>query len=606
MNRFFLFIVIALLVAVNAKTQTIKEIRESGKYLYGLGESDVYEKADQAALGDLISQISVNVEDSLTVLRSETNGDYNEYARSVVITYSSATISNALRIEEDRKGIHTVVRYIPKENIYKIFENRKQSILNYTKDGFRAEWKLQIGDALRNFYWADVLLRSHPEYNSLTYCDEKDTLLLKVFLPNKINEIFSNIRLTVLEQEYKPEEKYAKYTIGLKYKNEDIQSLDYTYKYKNSWSATMTANNGLACIEYYGDDARKDKEINVRVAYMYKEKSSFDKDIQSVFSADLNIPYFSKCELRTEAPKDKKKREENIQVSLKSSNQPVKATKFEVKSVLQEILGSIEQKGRNTDLSLFTPDGMDAYNKLIKYGNAVVLKQNNELKTVRVNDETIVRSVPMKFNFSGNRQFVEDVVFIFNDEGKINDINFSLSDVATNDILSKPEKFATEEERYFLIRFMENYKTAYCLKRIDYLQKVFDEDALIIVGKVLDNYTNTDRNMMSLLPEKEIQYQRFSKTEYLSRLKRVFANQEFVNIHFEDNTVEKANRDVPIYGIQIAQHYTSATYADKGYLFLMIDLRDTLNPIVHVRTWQPQKNPDGSIYGLNDFPFQKL
>jgi hypothetical protein len=35
----------------------------------------------------------------------------------------------------------------------------------------------------------------------------------------------------------------------------------------------------------------------------------------------------------------------------------------------------------------------------------------------------------------------------------------------------------------------------------------------------------------------------------------------------------------------------------------MIDLNDTLNPKIYVRTWQPQKNPDGSIYGLADFHF---
>jgi hypothetical protein len=33
----------------------------------------------------------------------------------------------------------------------------------------------------------------------------------------------------------------------------------------------------------------------------------------------------------------------------------------------------------------------------------------------------------------------------------------------------------------------------------------------------------------------------------------------------------------------------------------MIDLNDSINPKIYVRTWQPEKNEDGSIFGLSDF-----
>ena len=81
----------------------------------------------------------------------------------------------------------------------------------------------------------------------------------------------------------------------------------------------------------------------------------------------------------------------------------------------------------------------------------------------------------------------------------------------------------------------------------------------------------------------------------------MFASNEYVNIQFEDNLVTKVNGDDKIYGIQIRQYYYSTNYADQGYLFLMIDLNDSINPKIYVRTWQPEKNPDGSIFGLSDF-----
>ncbi|GAB1416653.1 hypothetical protein MASR2M117_20590 [Paludibacter sp.] len=56
-----------------------------------------------------------------------------------------------------------------------------------------------------------------------------------------------------------------------------------------------------------------------------------------------------------------------------------------------------------------------------------------------------------------------------------------------------------------------------------------------------------------------------------------------------------------LYGIQIKQDYFSTNYGDTGYLFLLIDFDNPDEPLIHVRTWQPQKNPDGSIYGIENF-----
>ena len=56
-----------------------------------------------------------------------------------------------------------------------------------------------------------------------------------------------------------------------------------------------------------------------------------------------------------------------------------------------------------------------------------------------------------------------------------------------------------------------------------------------------------------------------------------------------------------VYGIQIRQDYYSINYGDTGYLFLFVDLNDPNNPIIKVRTWQPDRDPDFGLYGLGDF-----
>ena len=56
-----------------------------------------------------------------------------------------------------------------------------------------------------------------------------------------------------------------------------------------------------------------------------------------------------------------------------------------------------------------------------------------------------------------------------------------------------------------------------------------------------------------------------------------------------------------IYGVKLKQKWQSDSYSDTGYLFLMIDFINPDKPLIHVRTWQPEKFPDGSVISLGDF-----
>ncbi|MDE5422429.1 LPP20 family lipoprotein [Ancylomarina sp. DW003] len=596
-------LLIAFIFQSNLASQSIKSIKVSGEYLYGYGESEIHEKADKIALSDLISQISVTVSSTTGFGREQNSKGYKEYANSIIKTYSSVSLNTSLRIEEEKKGVYKVLRYIPKGELTKIFEERRNTILAYTKAGLEAEKKIQIDDALRNFYWANILLRSHPEHDVMRYTTKSgENELLKVFIPNKINDVLTNLNIEIIDRFYNPYEKHSKYTLSIKYKDKAIQSLDYTYKKEKAWSGKISANNGLACIDFYGNDAKPKDNLKIRVQYMYKDKAMFDKDVQRVFSSNIDIPYFNRNEINASLKK--------IRVAKGKGDLKVESINFvtpkSTKARLQELIYCIKDPSKKVDPTFFTIDGLEVYNKLIKYGKADILKHNNELELVQVDDETLVRSIPMCFSFSKNRKFIEDVVFVLNEDGKIKDINFSLGKSAIDDLLSKSERFATIKEKYFLLRFLENYKTAYCLKRLDFLEQIFDEDALIIVGSVLKKMKSTDVSAFASLTRDKVVYQQLTKSEYMSRLERVFAKNEFVNVHFEHNTIKKARADMSIYGIQIAQSYNSESYADRGYLFLMVDLRDTLKPIVHVRTWQPHKNEDGSVYGLKDFKFRKI
>lgn len=245
---------------------------------------------------------------------------------------------------------------------------------------------------------------------------------------------------------------------------------------------------------------------------------------------------------------------------------------------------------------------LDMFKRLIQYGNARVL-DTHRCTLYQFDDNVIARSIQMDFSFKkGIRQnFVEDVVFTFDKNQKIDCIAFGLDQKAKQDIMKRGAW--TIEARQTIMQFLENYKTAYALKRLDYLKTIFDDDAVIIVGHVAERttaITKSKEGPMTFKRNKYIVRTQYSKEQYLKNLAACFRSNEFVNIRFANNDVRKA-KDGEVYGIQIKQDYYSTNYGDQGYLYLQVDLSNKKRPIIYVRTWQPEPDPKIGLFGLGNW-----
>jgi len=582
--------IILLIIISNLSAITIKEIKNSENYIWGEGKASTLQQADKRAIQDLVSQISIQVESSFTGMLSEENGDVSEYCKSVLNTYSNTTLHQAERKVIEKKGKVIVYRYIEKENINKIFKNRKNKIYQYVNSAINSEKDFRIADALKYYYWSLILLRSHPDHNEIKYnFPDNDSLLLITELPAKINSIFSNLDISIMEQIENKKENSKSVHLSITYKDNKVTNLDYQYWTGDTWTNINSAKDGLGVIDLFGEASNSLEKIKLKCEYIYENKSKVDLELLKVIE-DTELPFFSKADfvIPLKSYQTKKKQVKDIKPDTNCE-----------KAVL-EIVSSISNKDNKEIRQLFTNEGYKMFERLIGYGKAEIIQSNPILHSIEINENTIVRSVPMKFSFPRNdRTFIENVVFSFNKYNKIDALSFSLSEKSQEDILSKGVRFGSIQEKYLLIQFMEDYKTAYCLNRIDYLESIFDENALIIVGHILKKEKPIEGIYKSL--GNKVEYIKLSKKEYIQRLRSIFQNNEFVNIHFEDNNVKKVGGNEKVYGIQIAQNYYSENYADKGYLFLMIDLNDNQKPKIYVRTWQPVKNEDGSIFGLSDF-----
>ena len=606
MKRSAFIIVTFLFIALAAKGQSIEEIQTSKDYIWGTGNAASLKKADNEALAALISQISTNVSSKFEQLtEGGTDGDkatVDETFKSVINTYSRATLNNTRRIVIQNEPEAVVMRYIKVAEIQRIFDGRKTKILDFAQEAIRAEKKAQVADALRYYYWALVLLQSYPDGNFLTMKDEEGKdLLLTTWIPKQMNDIFSNLKVSMESTHLDGDLK----TINLKvlYKGQPARNYDYTYFDGRDWSNIFSAKDGTGIVEL--SVLANARNLQLRTEYMFEGEANIDNELSEVMGT-VNPITMRNCALKLEGdePKPGVEKAEDVQLagtdSATTTNNGIRFLSTMQSAAYEDTMKKVESsiRTRNYDgiQDLCTKNGYDMFNSLIKYGQAKIVSEP-QFKFLECNGEVTCRSLPLSFKFKSNqRTFVEDVVFTLNKEGKIDCLSFGLNKPAVDDIMNQTSW--NDTVRNVLINFLESYKTAYALKRYDYINSIFSDDALIITGSVLKHTVSNEGQAMS---KQAVKYTRQTKSEYMKKLQHIFRSSEFINLRFADNQVRKSGVGGEIYGIQIKQDYFSSSYGDTGYLFLMVDLNNPKEPVIHVRTWQPEKDPDFGLIDLSHF-----
>lgn len=584
------------IICLQVSAQSVSQIKADSNYLSGEGWGSTLKQADDAALQDLISKISVNVKSSFTTTEEEVskNGELGATAeyKSIISTYSQATLTNAQRIVIENEPDAHVLRYVKVAEITRIFEGRKAKVFDMVECADRAEKKGKIDDALRYNYWALCLLKSLQHSNEVTFTfPDGQKRLLATWIPERINEIFSDISITPVNK------LNNEVVLSFKYKGKPVDSFDYTYFDGMDWSNIYSAKDGQGVIDLRPGQIADN--IRIKCEYEFAGESHIDKEIENVMALTGGITFKNAYITVNSLPQDDHPIATEIKEFRSVTNASSAKEDYSVHaSILNTISKAISQKTYGAIENHFTQKGWEQFQKLINYGRATLLEKSY-IQFNTLGDKVICRGFVMSFAFrNNNRKFVENVVFTFNGNQKIDEILLGLSKEAYNDIMMKG--VWDMDARLILTNFLEEYKTAYALKDIDFIRNVFDDNAVIITGRVTNRPKNT-LERSQYFNSKIIKYNRQTKNEYLRNLEHCFAGNEFINIRFANNDVIKAGKGGETYGIQIKQDYYSSTYGDTGYLFLMVDVNNPDNPIIKVRTWQPEKDPDFGIYGLSNF-----
>ena len=175
-------------------------------------------------------------------------------------------------------------------------------------------------------------------------------------------------------------------------------------------------------------------------------------------------------------------------------------------------------------------------------------------------------------------------------------------------VLNKGGDVTDVRRRMEILSFVEDFRSYYDEKDINALEQIYSDDALIITGKVVMKKDMGDRQAR-LRPE--IKYNKQTKTEYIQHLRRIFANNRYIKVKFDDISVMAHPAKNNFYGVTLRQNWKSSSYEDDGYVFLLWEFPDEndprgSHPLVHVRTWQPEKYGNqvttaDEVFTSNDF-----
>lgn len=613
MRKVFLFTVLVILSLpgysqdYRKNRKEAEKIKTSSGYYYGeSGDCKNLKKADDAALNKLLENISDDK--SLQCLYFvDSDSDNDEQRTRLYGTFRDELRkqSNDLMLN-DSDGSAKVFRYISKEDFAIICSKREKTILNYIEDGRVAEEQLRYGNALRYYYWALILCHAHPDGANLTFqYDGVNSVITYKWLQRHIEDVLNSIQIQPKHQDKAGNNEFI---LAITNGSDGLEGLDYFYNNGNG-TAKGSTSNGLSYIRMV-DNGMSEVVLSIELENKTIVKG-FDADVfQIIDKLDEQI-YFPSARKVVNIEKAKKiksvdeakthsgssiaaeyERSEQFMNSMASPHADYAKVMDEINKILAQ---KVDNKAQELD-KYFTPEGMALMSKLLSYGKVKVVGKPSYI-FIDFGNEVICRSIPMQFDFSHNVSFLRNIVFRFDSKTKkVKSIAFRNSDITESQILGKA--LWSKEAKMTLINFLEDYQTAYALQRKDYLQQIYSESALIIVGSVLKETKKTDDFRMK--QEVKVRYDTLSKSQYLMRLNNVFDNNEFVNLSFTNTKFNTASGKQNVIGVQLRQEYFSSNYSDVGYLFLMVDLRDAL-PVIHVRTWQPNETPVDELIDNTSF-----
>lgn len=227
----------------------------------------------------------------------------------------------------------------------------------------------------------------------------------------------------------------------------------------------------------------------------------------------------------------------------------------------------------------------------------------------------------------------QEASLLFDKAGMITDFRFINRTFMYDDLYNTNGVIARPDQQLMVWEFMERLRTAYNRNDIDIIRDLYSDQAIFITGKELKRELKIPDSRMTKIVT-EVKYRRLDKKTYIDNLAFLMKRN---NIHITFSAIENPlvenedlkyskfisvieDKDRTWYGVRVRQDWTTykkggqntETYHDTGLLFLLWEFPEkpskdnpNCNPVIHVRTWQPESVDFNSIFSITDFVHKK-
>ncbi len=610
MKKYFFFF-FAILISFSTFAQDYAEnkkkfekIKSSKDYYYGYsGNQKTIEDAENFALLELLSDIQKRRKSDVIML----GNDSQEYISKVFETFRQDLEQNADELilhEGDDKN--QTAAYISRATFETFVAEREREIREYLHRGLNAEKNENFGDALRFYYFSLMILYSHPDGDDLS-CEVPGLdvpIKIHKFLTQRIdgnNGMLSEINFIETGRHESNGGTQIEYRIQSITGGNEITNVSFRYNNGNYYETT-TVENGKSFAFIKTPKYTAPMELTIDLTYPdMRHEASKGYAMQQYLSQIKKLPSFSHIKRSTIAKAGRiEQQTEKGKVTETPKTPETPKVQFNPQEIMAKIENSIAKQNPNSVREYFNEEGFEMFTKACSYGKPTIIG-HPEYTYYTFKNDVVCRSLPIRFYFK-KKSFDRDLIFRFDaTTGLISAVVFRLSNIAEQQIEENtPNNLYA---RYTLQHFMEDYQTAFALQQIDYLDKIFSDDALIIIGRKINPTKRSDQ--IKLNDPVTAERTRLSKAQYINNLRKKFNSPytEYINIHFTDFEVKPVStKRGALFGIQVRQYYYSNTYNDVGFLFILVDLRNN-DPLIHVRTWQEGETPMDELITLGEFRF---
>ena len=604
MKRFYILLIVSVfanVVFAQMKPKELEAIKNDTSLYYGL--SRIYDSPDEAAENaktELYNSIAKNC-GSNAIYFSE-NGDINKQLENIIMTFKERIeekLTDRAVVEDDSKEEYQYIMCLKHSDFREMCNDRVNDIQRYISKGIKMENEACMEDALKSYYWALMLTYAHPQGKKLLFHGESGTIDYE-WLVERIggNDGILKSFNFIVPKENGIEIQDDGLLVKLKVKTSngnDVANLRCECHDGKKYMPN-TVRDGKLIVKVHDKEM---KNLKIKVNYDFKDDAKKMNTAVSNAIELIRVPRFSNNIYTIDLEKT---------ISVKKDEEAKGWNKIERNNSVDEetYLGKmllIENALRCGEIAMarncFSTEGYNMLDTLSHYGKMTVVGKP-EYKFLKYKDEVICRSILMQFDFRNTVGFSQEVVFRFDTINKVvTSLAFRLSNQSEYDIISKTKW--PEESRLILVNFLEDYQTAYALKRHRYLESIYSDDALIIVGRLVKKTEIPDRMTLKLTAE-EAELKKYDKDTYMKNLSMCFKNNEYIRLRFTETDFTRANNTNDVYGVRVRQEYFSSSYGDVGYLFLLVDLRGSM-PLIHVRAWQPDKVDLDKLMNMSDVRF---